>query len=107
MKQFAAFFNITLKHTLYVGNIGKVLELMPSPQTALLMRRKLKIKLFRKNGSGSVDKPFMTVDLPTPDWKRVTQTAVDQTVFFRYVHLFINQYTFSTWQKPMQHPAFI
>ncbi len=51
-------------------------------------QRKLKIKLSRKNGSGSVDKPFMTVDLPTPDWKRVTQAAVDQPVFSdMYIYL--------------------
>jgi hypothetical protein len=88
MKQFAAFFTITLKHTFYVGNIGKDLELMPSPQTALQMQRKLKIKLFRKNGSGTANTPFMTVDLPTPDWKRVTQTAVDQPVFSdMYIYL--------------------
>lgn len=88
MKQFAVFFTITLKHTFYVDSRGKDLELMPSPQTALLMRRKLKIKLFRKNGSGSVDKPFMDIDLPTPDWKRVTQAAVDQPVFSdMYIYL--------------------
>jgi hypothetical protein len=52
------------------------------------MQRKLKIKLFRKNGSGTANTPFMTVDLPTPDWKRVTQTAVDQPVFSdMYIYL--------------------
>jgi hypothetical protein len=51
-------------------------------------QRKLKIKLFRKNGSGSIDKPFMTVDLPTPDRKQVTQAAADQPVFSdMYIYL--------------------
>jgi hypothetical protein len=51
-------------------------------------QRKLKIKLFRKNGSGTANTPFMDIDLPTPDWKRVTQTAVDQPVFSdMYIYL--------------------
>ena len=51
-------------------------------------QRKLKIKLFRKNGSGTANTPFMDIDLPTPDWKRVAQAAVDQPVFSdMYIYL--------------------